>query len=215
MFRAAHARIAGHQLRLFEMLQPTLTLVSGQTLKLQQLFLYDEGAVLEIARLRTQAAKALGGTGVGVGVLGTPSLELAAEAVALGVISGILASAAQKGALDSLKSAQHMYDALSDRGLFFDIGCVANASLPRPAMWRATADGRISRDVSSLTRSELDGFLSKHSLSRDHVVRGRYVNVVAPVSYVHSGDEFIRAMTDIGDVNVRWSHVTSYGQLSD
>ncbi len=53
---------------------PVVVLTSGQMLKLRQVMLYDENAVIQVAALRAYAAKGLGG---GIGILGTPSLEFA------------------------------------------------------------------------------------------------------------------------------------------
>ena len=85
---------------------PVVVLSSGHSLRLRKIMLFDDQGVAEITELRAQAAKGLGSSGLGLGVLGTPSAGFALEAGAVLTLNGFLASAVQKTALDFLRRAQ-------------------------------------------------------------------------------------------------------------
>jgi hypothetical protein len=52
---------------------PLILLASGQTLKMRSVLLYEEDHVNEIASLRAQALKGLGGVSTGIGFWGSPT----------------------------------------------------------------------------------------------------------------------------------------------
>jgi hypothetical protein len=80
-----------------------VVLLNGQKFTLLKVMLYDEDGVQEVAKLRAQAARSLGGGGsLGVGVFGSPSWTLLGEAAAISIISGLLSSASQKQAVEML-----------------------------------------------------------------------------------------------------------------
>jgi hypothetical protein len=189
---------------------PVVVLASGQTLRVRQVMLYEEESVVEIAQLRAQAAKGLGSTGVGLGVLGTPSLQFAAEAVAVGVVSGLIANAVQKTALDTLRKANEKQSELSRRGQFFPTSEIESADIPNPGAWvgKAAAIDRVV-DVYHLGRADRDAFLQLHNKTKRDV-EGSRVRISVRPRFVYNGDDFINLMTDVGLMSVRWSSVVAY-----
>jgi hypothetical protein len=159
---------------------PVIFLTSGQKLTLLKVMLYDEDAVQEVAKLRTQAAKSLGGGGsLGVGVIGSPSWTLLGEAAAISIISGLLSSVSQKQAVEMLQTAQRKSEAVAKSGVLVDFAQVTNSHSPHPSVWSASVEIR-----------NMDG------LGR----RG----------YVHNGDEFVNVETDLGAISIRWGQVSGY-----
>ena len=75
---------------------PVVFLTSGQKLTLHKVMLYDEDGVQEIAKLRAQAAKSLGGGSLGVGVIGSPGWTLLGEAAAISIIGGCFRACAEQ-----------------------------------------------------------------------------------------------------------------------
>jgi hypothetical protein len=190
---------------------PVVVLASGQMLKLRKIMLYDEDAVLAVAALRAHAAKGLGSTGgSGLGILGTPSFEFAAEAVGLMLVSGLFASAVQKTAMEFLKMAQERHEWLSDHGVYFESNLIRNAHVPRPGAWSAlgpTTERQIP--IERLSKIEQDALLRKYNKSTRDLTNGK-LQFTAQPRYVHNGDDFIFVATDIGNMSVRWSHVAAY-----
>jgi len=72
------------------------------------------------------------------GVFGAPGLTLAAEAVALSLVSGFIANAAARRAVEELKKAQALYEGMiANDGAFVDVDRIAKIELPLPHLWRA------------------------------------------------------------------------------
>jgi hypothetical protein len=189
---------------------PVVILGSGQTLRVRQVMLFEEDRVVEVARLRAHAAKGLGSTGVGLGVLGTPSLAFAAEAAAVGIVSGFLANAAQKVALQTLQQANEKHSEASRLGRFFPTTEIENIASPSPGLWIGlAAPVEQSAQVDHLGRGDRDTFLALHNKTRRDIEGGRIRISVRP-RYVSNGDEFINLATDVGTMSVRWSQVTAY-----
>jgi hypothetical protein len=118
-------------------------LSSGAWIEIEQVKLYDSRRVGEISSLRARAAKALGGSGHIVGVVGAPSWTLAAEATALSLVTGFLQGAIQKQAAEALRRAQVLYEDLLERsGRYFEMATVRKIRVPHPLAWSATADGQ-------------------------------------------------------------------------
>ena len=115
--------------------------VTGTWVQIDQVRLYNAGKIAEIQRLRSQAAKSLGGTGA-LGVFGAPGLAFAAEAVAVSVIAAILTSASQKQAADSLVEAQIKYERLiAAGGTDMPVSNIENIEIAAPGLWKARANG--------------------------------------------------------------------------
>ena len=189
---------------------PVVVLASGQTLRLRRVMLYDADAIAEIAALRAHAAKGLGMQGTGIGILGTPSLGFAAEAAAMFAVSGLLANAAQKTALEYLKSAGEKYEKLSSHGIYFGEGELNNLHTPRPDTWFAFSGTKVQVvDMNKWSRTEIDQFLQRHNKSKRDL-NGWTVQISVPIKYVHSGDEFLNVATDVGYMSIRWSNVAAY-----
>jgi len=173
--------------------------------------LYEEDAVVGVAALRAHAAKGLGGgSGMGVGILGTPSMEFAAEVAALSLIGGLLSNAVQKTALEFLSLAQERHEMLSSRGTFFDVSEISNAHLPRPSAWSSL--GPISErliPVFRISKIEQEALLHKYRKSFRDVVEGS-IKVRDQPRYIYNGDEFVFVDTDVGQMGVRWSQVVAY-----
>ena len=119
---------------------PVVFLTSGQKLTLHKVMLYDEDGVQEVAKLRAQAAKSLGGGSRGVGVIGLPGWTLLGEAAAISIIGGLLSNVAQKQAVEMLQTAQRKSEAVAKSGVFFDFAQVTNSQSPHPSVWCATVE---------------------------------------------------------------------------
>ncbi len=188
--------------------QLVVTLQSGSALNIRQVMLFDEASVAEIVKLRSEAATALGPSGSFIGVGGSPSTTLAAEAVALGVITGLLASAAKKTAIEKLTLANQQYQSLKSKGVFIPIGDISNIWDPAPGLWFGFSGFR------SVTFGQLP--LPQQSV----VMRERNVKYTwdmngaeqfpMPIRRVHTGDDFIQVMTDGGHSSFRWSTVSQF-----
>jgi hypothetical protein len=119
-----------------------IMLSSGTWIHVDKVKLYATAKVTEIATLQAQAAKALGPSGGMVGVFGSPSIALAGEAAALSLVSGFLASVAQKQGVETLRKAQRLYqDMLMRSGRFFDVQGISGITLPKPGAWFADHEG--------------------------------------------------------------------------
>ncbi|MGY3496392.1 hypothetical protein [Bradyrhizobium sp. USDA 4502] len=114
---------------------PVVLLSSGQKLTLLKVMLYDEEGVQEVAKLRAQAAKSVGGGSLGGGVLGSPSWTLLGEAAAISIVSGLLSGASQKQAAEMLRVAQIKSEAVAKNGILFDFAHVKNSHSPHPSVW--------------------------------------------------------------------------------
>jgi hypothetical protein len=174
--------------------------------------LFRESEVGQIFRLRAEAAKALGSSsGTGVGVFGAPSLELAAEAAALGLLSRIATAAAQKAGLEYLQQAQEKADALRSNGAWIRADEIQNLHFPIPEMWHAFhGTQRQGIDIGSMPKAEKRDFLERHGLAENAWMAGHWYEIDVPVKFIHSGDDFIRARDASGEIFFRWSHVCSY-----
>ena len=118
---------------------PVVFLTSGQKLTLHKVMLYDEDGVQEVAKLRAQAAKSLGGGSLGVGVIGSPSWTLLGEVAAISIIGGLLSNVAQKQAVETLQTAQRKSEAVA----------VTNNQSPHPSVWSASVEFKKSWDHGS------------------------------------------------------------------
>ncbi|TDR90329.1 hypothetical protein [Enterovirga rhinocerotis] len=109
----------------------------------EQVFLYPEEKVQEIATLRAQAARSLGGSGLSAGVIGAPSVTLAAEAAALSMVAGFLKNVAAKQALEAIKMAnEKLFDLLTNGGVPHAPMLISGSHLPDPSTWVAEAGKR-------------------------------------------------------------------------
>ena len=108
---------------------PVIVLTSGQTLKLTRVKLYEAAKLQEIASIKASAAKNLGGISAGVSFWGSPAWALGGAA-ALGIVEGILSSAARKQGVELLKTAQAKYHELARGALYFDAANTANSQVP-------------------------------------------------------------------------------------
>ena len=189
---------------------PLVVLSSGHSLRLRKVMLFPGEAVAEIAELRAQAAKGLGSSGLGLGVIGTPGIGLALEAGAMLAVSGLLANAVQKTALEYLRRAEDKYAALWRRGVYFEASSLNDMQTPRPSAWSAQHGVRQELvDLGKKSRSEIEEFLRTHKRTKADLV-GWTVTIDAPGRYVYNGDEFVRVATDVGEMAIRWAEVVSY-----
>ena len=106
---------------------PVVFLTSGQKLTLHKVMLYDEDGVQEIAKLRAQAAKSLGGGSLGVGVIGSPGWTL----------------------LETLQTAQRKSETAAKRGIFVAFAKVTDSHSPHPSVWSASVEFKKSWDHGS------------------------------------------------------------------
>ena len=160
---------------------PVVFLTSGQKLTLHKVMLYDEDGVQEVAKLRAQAAKSLGGGSLGVGVIGSPSWTLLGEAAAISIIGGLLSNVAQKQAVETLQTAQRKSEAVAKSGVFVDFAQVTNNQSPHPSVWSASVE-----------------------------CKKRWENGSECRRHVHNGDEFVNVETELGAMSIRWDQVAAY-----
>ena len=106
---------------------PVVFLTSGQKLTLHKVMLYDEDGVQEIAKLRAQAAKSLGGGSLGVGVIGSPGWTL----------------------LETLQTAQRKSETAAKSGIFVAFAKVTDSHSPHPSVWSASVEFKKSWDHGS------------------------------------------------------------------
>jgi hypothetical protein len=187
----------------------TIHMVSGQKLSLQKLMLYPAPILSQAANARASAMKALGGTGVGLGVFGTPGVALAG-AVALGVLSSLMASAANKAAAESLQKAQATFDKAKEKGRYFDITEIAGLHVPDPTAWSALGDScEALVSISAFSKDEKKRFCEMHNLKYGAFMDTN-VLIPIPVPYAHSGEDFVYGTDESGEVAFRWSHVEAF-----
>jgi hypothetical protein len=179
---------------------PVVFLTSGQKLTLHKVMLYDEDGVQEVAKLRAQAAKSLGGGSLGVGVIGSPGWTLLGEAAAISIIGGLLSNVAQKQAVEMLQTAQRKSEAVAKSGVFFDFAQVTNSQSPHPRVWCATVESTHTKQDAVEHRGWLQfpqSSMPKSSVKVWH-------------RHVHNGDEFVNVETDFGAMSIRWDQVAAY-----
>lgn len=183
---------------------PAILLASGQIVKLRQVLLYEEDRVNEIALLKAQAAKSLGGVSSGIGFWGSPGWVLGGAA-ALGLVEGLLSSSAKKQGLETLQTAVAKAQELANKALYFDAAQLGNAHRPYPHMWFASVGHVV--DMSQVGWVERSALLSKYQKSKSDIVENQ---LHVERRYIHDGDEFVHVNTDSGIASVRWSHVVAY-----
>lgn len=189
---------------------PVLLLSSGQTFRVREVTLYDEQEVLEIAALRAEAMKSLGGVSTGIGFLGSPEWALGGAA-ALGLVEGLLSSAMRKQGIEALQKMQAKAEKLARSGRPFDASKLANSDTPDPQAWSATETAVIYID-DPLAAQRRDHFM-KNSVARRLIAFEAQVEKVekkVEKRFVHNGSEFVSIGTDAGTVKIRWSSVAAY-----
>jgi hypothetical protein len=140
---------------------PVIVLTSGQTLKISRVKLYEAAKLQEIAIIKASAAKNLGGISTGIGFWGSPAWALGGAA-ALGIVEGILSSAARKQGIELLKTAQAKFHELARGALYFDAPKLANSQVPFPHAWSAIGTATHYVDLSQLN------WLSRKNLMRKY-----------------------------------------------
>src|SRR3954454_19321312 len=110
---------------------PVILLASGQTLKIERVFLHETARINEIAAMKATAAQGVGGVQTGIGFWGSPAWALGGAA-ALGIVEGIISNMARNRALEILRSCQERYKEMLRRGVFFETRQITNIHLPHP-----------------------------------------------------------------------------------
>lgn len=191
---------------------PKIVLASGQTIELRRVRLYEAEVVQEIAKLKASALKSMGGVSTGVGFWGSPTWALGGAA-ALGVIEGILSSAARKQGLQTLKVAQNKHQIMMQGATYFDARELDNPHIPYPQAWSATATSRQYIDLSSLNWLSKKSLLLQHNRSESDIenIHGAPFLVIATgKEYIHDGDDFVHIETEAGTLSIRWTQVAAY-----
>ncbi len=121
----------------------SIMLSSGKWVHVTGVKLYPETKVAEIQTLRAQASKALGPkSAASFGIFGALGPAFVAEAVALSFVSGLLANAAAKEAIEAIQKAQKLYTIMmADWGAFVGVGYISQIEMPQPGLWRTWKDG--------------------------------------------------------------------------
>jgi len=125
---------------------PLVMLASGQSIRMQKVMLFDEGRVKELAQLRAQAMKNLGGITTGIGFIGSPAWALGGAA-ALGLLEGMLSSSARKQAADTLATVEWKSGALARDGVLFSCNEISGIRSPYPHAWSAVDNTTRKRHV--------------------------------------------------------------------
>jgi hypothetical protein len=175
---------------------------------MHKVMLYDQERVKEIALLRAQAMKSLGGVSTGVGFLGSPGWALGGAA-ALGILEGMLSSAMRKQAIEKLQTVESKTEALARSGVLFGFSEVAGAIAPHPEAWSATETTERTFDLGELEWGGRREILHRYNKTKNDIVDNK-LHIKLQRRFVHAGDEFINVETDVGLISVRWSHVVAY-----
>jgi hypothetical protein len=188
---------------------PSVTLVSGETINVRKVMLFNSETVDKISALKMQAQKNLGGVSTGIGFWGSPTWVIEG-ALVLGAIESMLSNSAARTGVQQLSQARILYLKQMTEGKFFDVIEVNNFNLPQPSLWSAI--GQETVDCSKLSSlgfigSELDKFLHRHNKSRRNLSADGLLTIEE--TFIHNGDEFVTFETDVGIVNVRWSQVVA------
>jgi hypothetical protein len=189
---------------------PSVTLVSGETLNVCKVMLFNLEIVDQIAALRMQGQKNLGGVSTGIGFWGSPTWVIEGTLV-LGAIESMLSESAAKTGMKQLSQAQDLYLNQMAEGKFFDVKDVVNFELPQPSLWYATRQGKVDcRNLSSngfFGEAELDKVLHRYGKMRRDLSTDGFLSIEG--KFIHNGDEFVTLETNVGIVNVRWSQVAA------
>jgi hypothetical protein len=122
----------------------TITLVSGARYIVADVMLYHESSLRRVQWLQTEATKALGGSSLGLGVIGSPGWVLGG-ALALGALQQILDSSKSKQGAEQLQQAQALTESIRKEGVMVPIENIDNIRYPMPGLWRAT----VKRDLNN------------------------------------------------------------------
>lgn len=199
-----------------EVRPPEVLLAGGQRVDLRRIKLFPAADVETVSTLRAHAAKTLGSlsSGLGIGVIGTPTATLAAEAAAIGVLSSLISSAAQKSALETLSQANNKFAALKRRGELFSFEVIAGLESPTPDAWittHPTTKQTKTVNLANMTSAERKDFLAKHRPDVGYSYFGpQSITIAEPAYFIHSGEEFVTADTSHGPVLIRWNQIAGY-----
>jgi hypothetical protein len=192
---------------------PVIVLVSGQTLKIRRVKLFEADKVKEISLLKATAAQKFSGVSTGIGFWGSPSWVLEG-AVALGIVEGILSSASRKQGLELLKKVEVQFHEMTAGALYFSAEKLMNAHVPYPQAWSAVGTAIRYVDLSKLNWITRKNLLRQHHKDESDVenIDGSPCLVLRKeqTRYVHNGDEFVDIDAGIGTISIRWSHVVAY-----
>jgi hypothetical protein len=187
---------------------PLLMLASGQALKMQQVMLYDRDEVVQIAAARAEAMKGLGGVSTGIGFIGSPEWAIGGAA-ALGLFEGLLSSAVQRKAAESLRMAEQRAEQLRTRGRYFDAVAIAGLDVADPFAWYAQEVSTRLVDVSEMGWEERGKLFRVHKLNSADVIDGK-VSIPTRRRFIHDARDFLNVMSDIGPISIRWSYVVAF-----
>lgn len=193
---------------------PLATLSSGQTLKLRQVRLYNKERVREIAILRQQALKNLGGVTTGVGFWGSPEWAIGG-ALALGLIEGLLSGAAREKASAILQDVQQKTSELARSGKMIDCAAMSGMDAADPRAWSGTetVEEPVFEPVLTLRHSATIPRYAPEEIRQMLLQKqgGQQTGtVLKTITLIHNEDEFVTMGTDVGVLKVRWSSVVAY-----
>ncbi len=187
-----------------------LTLPSGEIVSVRQIALFRQDVLGQIAQIRAEAARHLGGSGAVVGAFGAPSFALAAEAGVLMLAGGLLANAAARVAVQNLQDAQARYNELREKPEYFPVSEIDGILSPDPTLWRCTRpEVPQCVNISKLNARDRDIFLAKHHKS-PYDVHNHEVQIVAPMTYIFNGEDYLHVRDTDRARSVRWSSVVVY-----
>lgn len=183
-------------------------LVGGKLITVDSVVLFEERYVREIARLKADASKQMGGVSTGLGSMGSLGW-VAGATIAIGALEGILSKASRAAAVQSLQRAAELLSEMQKSALLCEMSGVLNVSAPDPLLWRFPVRRPAPFDLSALNYYERSKLLTEHGKKKSDIVNNT-VTVSQDMHLVSDGGEFLKFKTSIGLINVRWSSVEAY-----
>ena len=120
-----------------------ILLPSGQTFVVRGVTLVPEEQVKEIAQLKAQAMKSLGGVSTGIGFFGSPEWVLGGVA-ALTFVEGLLSTVTKAAGISLLQSVATKVKELESSAFTFPLQAVHNSHIPHPQAWYAVRQREVT-----------------------------------------------------------------------
>jgi hypothetical protein len=114
--------------------------------------LYDEPSLRHAQSLQIRATQMLGGSSLGLGVIGSPAWVLGG-ALLLGGLQQLLDHSKAKEGVVQLQHAQKMTDIIRDKGELVPIEKIENIRYPIPGLWRATSKRKQNDSIHDLAHN--------------------------------------------------------------
>ena len=123
-----------------------LQLTSGIDLFATTVMLYPADQITKAADLTARAKQELAGTSLGMGFYGTSGWAIR-EALANGLIAGLINNAKAKGGVEMLREASVLQDCILDMSVLFPCTEIHSIDRPTPSSWSGMHLGGVPRMV--------------------------------------------------------------------